>query len=141
MKLCITISKYHSWYLFQISLQIMLLPILIKLTIQISQILNIMHCTKKLVFPLGKSLFCQNVWSGHCPAGQFWLLERALSHIIKIHYLIKYEKGDIILPLRAFLRLARYGLYVSKLTQKQSLLSDKTKCVCTCILHLNLLCL
>ena len=30
MKLRITISKYHSWYLCQISLQIMLLPILIK---------------------------------------------------------------------------------------------------------------
>ena len=29
--------------------------------------------------PLGKSLFhCQNVWSGHGPAGQFWLLESAL---------------------------------------------------------------
>ena len=29
MKLRITILKYHSWYLCQISLQIMLLPILI----------------------------------------------------------------------------------------------------------------
>ena len=29
MKLRITILKYHSWYLSQISLQIMLLPILI----------------------------------------------------------------------------------------------------------------
>ena len=29
VKLRITISKYHSWYLCQISLQIMLLPILI----------------------------------------------------------------------------------------------------------------
>ena len=30
--------------------------------------------------PLGKSLFhCQNVWSDHGPAGQFWLLESALS--------------------------------------------------------------
>ena len=29
MKLCITISKYHSWYLCQISLQIMLYPRLI----------------------------------------------------------------------------------------------------------------
>ena len=29
MKLCITILKYHSWYLCRISLQIMLLPILI----------------------------------------------------------------------------------------------------------------
>ena len=29
LKLCITISKYHSWYLCQISLQIMLLPILL----------------------------------------------------------------------------------------------------------------
>ena len=29
VKLSITISKYHSWYLCQISLQIMLLPILI----------------------------------------------------------------------------------------------------------------
>ena len=29
--------------------------------------------------PLGKSLFhCQNVWSDHGPAGQFWLLESAL---------------------------------------------------------------
>ena len=28
----------------------------------------------------GKSPFyCQNDWSGHCPAGQFWLLESALS--------------------------------------------------------------
>ena len=31
MKLRITISKYHSWYLCQISLQIMLLPIQIRL--------------------------------------------------------------------------------------------------------------
>ena len=31
MKLRITISKYHWWYLCQISLQIMLLPILILL--------------------------------------------------------------------------------------------------------------
>ena len=30
MKLRITILKYHSWYLYQISLQIMLLPILIE---------------------------------------------------------------------------------------------------------------
>ena len=53
----------------------------LKLTIQISQILNIMHrgdgFSAKL---LGKSIFdCQNVWSGHSPAGQFWLLESALS--------------------------------------------------------------
>jgi len=44
-----------------------------KLTIQMSQTLNIID--KGDVFsakPLGKSLFlCQNVWSGHGPAGQF----------------------------------------------------------------------
>ena len=33
MKLPITILKYHSWYLCQISLQIMLLPVLISLNI------------------------------------------------------------------------------------------------------------
>ena len=46
-----------------------------KLTIQISQILNIMHRGDSFsAKPLGQSLFyCQNVWSDHGPAGQFWL--------------------------------------------------------------------
>ena len=41
---------------------------------------NIMHKGDGfLAKPLGKSLFrCQNVWSDHGPAGQFWLLESAL---------------------------------------------------------------
>ena len=46
MKLRITISKYHSWYLCQISLQTMLLPIQIWKSTSISFNSLIYHCTR-----------------------------------------------------------------------------------------------
>ena len=37
--------------------------------------------------PLGKRLFhCQNAWSGHGPAGQFWLVESVLSIKLNVSY-------------------------------------------------------
>ena len=48
MKLRITISKYHLWYLCQISLQIMLLPILIHhFFVLIVVLLSVTGCASK----------------------------------------------------------------------------------------------
>ena len=55
---------------------------------------------------LEKSLFhCQNDWSSHNPAGQFWLLERALSLTAQPHKHILTKIS--IVPLAIFVGIAK----------------------------------
>ena len=61
--------------------------------------------------------------------------------LINLHWLpVRYRINFKILLL-TFKALSLSGHFVSKLTQKQSLPSDKTKCGSKCILHVSLLCL
>ena len=72
MKLCITISKYHSWYLCQISLQIMLLPIQIHWGNVFKHSCIQRHKIQRKSYPWSQDTFQTN---GNLPAHTF----RALS--------------------------------------------------------------
>ena len=104
VKLRITISKYHSWYLCQISLQIMLLPIQISITIETdisnsSRInMNFMYwnITDSYQLPLIRYLLNQwKYWSREEASRSIYMIETETSCVLKASWKIYKQTPDI----------------------------------------------
>ena len=78
MKLRITILKYHSWYLCQISLQIMLLPIQIPLVI-------FQNCLK-FHSPSGSWNYIQQFWNITCGICANWYHYKSCCYLYPFYY-------------------------------------------------------